>query len=224
MKKKTPTLNIKQTDDLDLIGRLLVFANADTFKSQEHVYGIFRDHPYVLRVDGEPYIAPIPQSEGVGPFLNDQWQIKRALSIISSGEQKAINELLDTVEAKLREKLHGVVDVDLRRGDLSLRVYPILDGMEAILWFGVALIFENDIINLVRRCQFELDDGEQCGKFFIYTPQRRKYCAEHAVVGKKQAVLRAIRRWQAGEGPRMGSRKQKKGRSRRKSSTKKERK
>jgi hypothetical protein len=130
--------------------------------------------------------------------------------------------------------LHGtnLIEADLRGANLSwgnlnkanlsgaklyeANLHPILDGMEAILWFGVALIFENDITNLVRRCQLKLDDGEweldgdkRCGKFFIYTSEQRKYCATpgHAEQGKKQSVLKAIRAWQRGEGPRMGSRK-----------------
>ena len=187
--------------DLDLIERLLKFANLERIESQQQVYDLFMPNLYVVKAplpNGTVKFAKwLPEIDGVQPFLNDQEEVKKALEDIASRKAAAIDELLNKISTKLHEKLTAFLRVTLKRGQLRLTGEPALDAMEAILWYAMALIFHHGIDGLVRVCKTELKPGP-CGRVFLYTPKLRRYCSPaHAREGKPLAVRRAIDAWQA---------------------------
>ena len=188
-------------NDLALIERVLSFASWRVIESQQQVYLWFGDHPFVEireNPDGsiEHVLKAIKPEEGVGPFIADQRKVKAALLALARKDSKAIDRVRDEVIEILGETFGGALRLGWRRGQFRITVEPSLSDVRALLWYAVALIFHYTLERRVRSCAAQID-GEKCGRFFLFTPELRKYCnPEHAVIGKKQAVLQAVKNWQ----------------------------
>lgn len=212
--------------ELDFIQRLFTFVNLDwsQVKSQYDAFRVFEGHPYVVLTpvqmpDGttEPHISPMPEEEGIGWLEDHAYEMEGNLRLLGSKHKDDVSKVLDQVPQMLREKVMFQVDYDLKPGDLKVIARPMLVGMEAILWYAVALIAHHNLMKFLKSCKLDLDKktgkpldqrdkdkGKPCGKFFLRgTEQRdsrgrrvelRSYCSpRHAELGKPQAVLTAIK-------------------------------
>jgi len=197
-------------DDYDLIQRLLKFVNLGQIEWQNQVYKLFQDHPYVMKVsleDGKTVSClmlphwQIRPEDGVQPFVNDQAEIRRVLTLVISRKRSDLTDATRLISDKLGEKIKGnyrpgMVRTTARRADMTVLFQPVLDGVEACLWYPLFLIFQHGIDKLIRRCGVTLRSGIFCGKFFLYTPTFRKYCnTRHTELGYKQLRRRTFEQW-----------------------------
>lgn len=182
--------------DLDLIERLLRFANHPPFTEQQQVYDLFLSHPFVVRVNGEPYLAPIPEGEGVGPFLNDQVHVCDLLRALASGDTHGVEKVQKEVGGKLGEKLKAFLRVEWKKGSLQLRGEPVLDGIEVCFYYPLALLFHHGLERRVKTCQAHLKDiKRECGNFYLATRERRSGCSpKHGEIISDQKNLKRVKK------------------------------
>ncbi len=203
-KKRGESINRNRPSpsDLDLIERLFRFANHAPFTEQKEVYDIFRPHPYVVRVDGEPYLAPLPKAAGVRPFLNDLAHVRDHLGALASRESHALEIVQKEVSGKLGEKLKAFLRVEWNRGNLQLRGEPILDGIEVCFYYPLALLFHHRLERSVKICEAYLKDEDRpCGKFFLITRNHRAGCSsDHKKLIAQQKNIKRVQKHYESEG------------------------
>ena len=196
--------NITKTvpaDDLDLIRRVLDFANLKAIESQEQVYSWFANHPFVHRQqqpDGTvlPVLQALRPEQGVDPFIEDQRALKAALSAVAKRDSRGMDRARDQVIQTLGRTFAGHVRLHWSRGSFEIGVEPSFTSVEALLWYAIAAIFHHELERLIKQCKAVIH-GAECGRFFLFTPTRRKYCNEsHGEIGRQQAVLAAVKNWQ----------------------------
>lgn len=179
------------SEDRDLIERALRFANLETLPSQKAAYDIFLSHPYVSQ--RAPFFQVIPEAEGTMPFVRDQERARDVLKKIAAG--RGVEEVKRERARVLGEKLHGFLRVSWRRGRLELVAEPFLDGVEAAIWYAVALLFHHRLTRRLKTCRASLG-WRECGKFFLWRPGLRNYCSKkHAELGKRQKAADRQRRY-----------------------------
>jgi hypothetical protein len=137
-------------------------------------------------------LMKLPEDVGVRPYFADRWALRGALRDIAGRNPAKLSPVKNKIAATLRRVLRpGTFSVAFEGGRLRVAGEQFLDGVEAVIWWGLALIFEHGLDPLVRVCHAKLD-GEECGNIFLYTPKLRKFCSpEHA----KLALPQTIRKW-----------------------------
>jgi hypothetical protein len=142
--------------------------------------------------EARPQIWEMPEDLALQPIIADQWAVKNAFNIMTRWKErpKAVAALKQQIATILSRVLHGSFNVTFNpeAGRLHIGGEHFLDGLEAIVWFGLALIFEHNLIQLVRVCRAPVGN-EECGKVFFYKPSRRKFCSDaHADLGLRETV------------------------------------
>jgi hypothetical protein len=169
--------------DMDLIQRLLNFVNVESLESVDQVYRIILEprHPYT----GEPFQV----IEDIEPFRKDRAIISRMLRDVANRNEPGIANLHETLREKLGMTLNFTFSVEIDRGRIALPWTPVLNGVEAFLYYTLSLIFRHELDGLLRVCKARLEDNAPCDKVFLYTPKLRRFCSKaHKEIGDRQRL------------------------------------
>jgi hypothetical protein len=100
------------------------------------------------------------------------------------------------IAGKVRIKSWGkpVMTVD-QAGHLQFGAVPLATGVQARVWYGLILLFANDLTKNVRQCGARYKRGEPCGKYYLKSKGLRVACSERCKrTLRHQQVYRAVKR------------------------------
>jgi hypothetical protein len=219
--KNTPT-----ADELNWIGRFLRFANHPRFTTQRETYEIFytEPHPFIVYVGDKAVFQALPESASVEPFTRDQKEVRRILKALANRDAGAADRGKSIVGKHLGRILDATMNVRWKRGELRLDVEPKLTGMEACIYYPLALIFQYGLDRHVKICgarvgrkkrynlqalegrdtmaalkEWEKDEPEEilCGAFYVAKLNGAPVngCSvEHGKMVTKQGNVRRVRK------------------------------
>jgi hypothetical protein len=202
-------------DESEWIARLLEFVNHPKFTTQQEVYQVFfsRPHPFLATHKEKIAFIPLPPAAGVGPFLNDQKQINALLDGLATRKAHATDRAKELLEKHLNRALDAVLRVGWKRGELRLNVEPKLTGIEASIYYPLALLFHYQLERRVRICEavtwkeprrgerwlqeVEGTKEKRCGSFYVtnLNDARRNGCSsEHSQLVAHQKAVRRVQK------------------------------